>query len=481
MWMPPGTKLAETDRALKQIEKVAMTLPDDELDAVISSVGMVEEHDGLKTGSDVGQILIDLSESTERKRSVFEILADLRTRCQSIAGFERIEFSNVESGPPTGKAVEVKVKGKRFDQLEVISTELQGVLAQIPGVYDIGDDFSPGKEELRVRLDGDRARLHGLDVMQVAGIVRTAVYGATATVYRDGDEEVDVVVKLKNASDMPIEDIEAMKIATPMGTQIPLREVAHLELTRGYSTIHRFEGERAVTVSAEVDESINEPVAVNRILENRFRDISQRYPGYRLDFRGQFAEFNKAFSSLGRLFILAVFIMYILLGAQFKSFIQPLIILFTVPFAFIGAMLGLIVSGNPFGIVTLFGMVALAGIVVNDSIVLVDFINMRRRAGVSKWRAIIEGGRLRMRPILLTSITTIAGLLPMAIGLGGQSAMWMPMANTIIWGLAMSTLLTLFIIPALYAIVDDLTPKRLRMKKTEPLLDTPEMEPVTAD
>jgi multidrug efflux pump subunit AcrB len=173
--------------------------------------------------------------------------------------------------------------------------------------------------------------------------------------------------------------------------------------------------------------------------------------------------------------------MYILLGAQFKSFTQPLIILFTVPFAFIGAMLGLLVNGTPFGIVTLFGMVALAGIVVNDSIVLVDFINMRRRAGVSKWRAIIEGGRLRMRPILLTTITTIVGLLPMAIGLGGQSEMWMPLANTIIWGLAMSTLLTLFIIPALYAIVDDLTPKRLRIKKEEPLLDTPDMEPVPAD
>jgi len=481
MWMPPGTKLAETDRAIKQIESVAMTLPDEELEAVIASVGMVEEHSGIRTGSEVGQILIDLTEATERERSVFEIVADLRTRCQSIAGFERIEFANIDSGPPTGKAVEVKVKGKRFDQLAAISQELQGVLAQLPGVYDIGDDFSPGKEELRVRLDEDRARLYGLDVMQVAGIVRTAVYGATATVYRDGDEEVDVVVKFQNSSEMSIEDIEDMKIATPMGTHIPLREVAHLELTRGYSNIHRFEGERAVTVSAEVDESINEPVAVNRILTNRFQDISQRYPGYRLDFRGQFAEFNEAFSSLGRLFVLAVFIMYILLGAQFKSFAQPLIILFTVPFAFIGAMLGLIISGNPFGIVTLFGMVALAGIVVNDSIVLVDFINMRRRAGVSKWRAIIEGGKLRMRPILLTSITTIAGLLPMAIGLGGQSAMWTPMANTIIWGLAMATLLTLFIIPALYAIVDDLTPKRLKLKKAERLLDTPEMEPVSAD
>ena len=408
-------------------------------------------------------------------------MADLRTRCQSIAGYERIEFANVESGPPTGKAVEVKVKGKRFEQLEIISGELQEMLAQIPGVYDIGDDFSAGKEELRVRLDEERAQLHGLGVMQVASVVRTAVYGATATVYRDGDEEIDVVVKFRDSSDMSVEDIEAMKIATPLGTQIPLREVARLELTRGYSTIHRFEGERAITVSAEVDKSINEAVAVNRILEDRFGDISQRYPGYRLDFRGQFAEFNAAFSSLGRLFVLGVFIMYILLGAQFKSFTQPLIILFTVPFAFIGAMLGLLVNGTPFGIVTLFGMVALAGIVVNDSIILVDFINMRRRAGVAKWRAIIEGGRLRMRPILLTTITTIVGLLPMAIGLGGQSQMWMPLANTIVWGLAMATLLTLFIIPALYAIIDDLTPKRLRIKKEEPLLDAPEMEPVSAD
>ena len=473
MWMPPGTKLAETDRVLRQIERIALTLPEEELDGVVANAGIVEEDEGVTVNTNVGQLLVDLTEEKDRDRSVFEILADLRTRCQAIAGYERIEYANIAGGPPTGKAVEVKVKGKRFDQLEAISSELKAVLAQIPGVYDVGDDFSLGKEELRVHLNEERARLHGLNVMQVAGIVRTAFHGSVATVYRDGDEEIDVVVKFQNASQMSVEQIEDMKMAAPMGTRIPLREVAQLELTRGYATVHRFEGERAITVSAEVDENINESVAVNRILADRFKDIGQRYPGYRLDFRGQFAEFKEAFSSLGRLFVLGVFIMYILLGAQFKSFTQPLIILFTVPFAFIGAMLGLLVNGTPFGIVTLFGMVALAGIVVNDSIVLVDFINMRRRAGVSKWRAIIEGGRLRMRPILLTTITTIAGLLPMAIGLGGQSAMWMPLANTIVWGLAMATLLTLFIIPALYAIVDDLTPKRLRIKKEEPLLDTP--------
>jgi len=481
VWMPSGTKLTETDRVLKQIERIALTLPEEELDAVITNAGMLEAEDGVTSNSNVGQLLINLVEAKDRKRSVFEILADLRTRCQSIAGFERIEFANFAGGPPTGKAVEVKVKGKHLIQLEAIAEELKAVLAKIPGVYDIGDDFSPGKEELRVRLNEERARLHGLSVIQVAGFVRTAFHGAIATVYREGDEEIDVVVKFKNASEMPIEQIEAMKIATPMGTLIPLREVAHLELTRGYATIHRFEVERAIAVSAEVDKSINESVAVNRILEDRFRDISQRYPGYRLDFRGQFAEFNEAFSSLTQLFLLGVFIMYMLLGAQFKSFTQPFIILFTIPFAFIGAMLGLLINGSPFGIVTLFGMVALAGIVVNDSIVLIDFINMRRRAGVRKWRAIMEGGRLRLRPILLTTITTIVGLFPMAIGLGGQSEMWMPLANTIIWGLGMATLLTLFVVPALYAIADDLTLKRFRVKEEEPLVETPTLEPEPAD
>jgi len=184
---------------------------------------------------------------------------------------------------------------------------------------------------------------------------------------------------------------------------------------------------------------------------------------------------------LTQLFLLGVFIMYMLLGAQFKSFTQPFIILFTIPFAFIGAMLGLLINGSPFGIVTLFGMVALAGIVVNDSIVLIDFINMRRRAGVRKWRAIMEGGRLRLRPILLTTITTMVGLFPMAIGLGGQSEMWMPLANTIIWGLGMATLLTLFVVPALYAIADELTPKRFRVKEEEPLVETPTLELEPAD
>jgi multidrug efflux pump subunit AcrB len=247
-----------------------------------------------------------------------------------------------------------------------------------------------------------------------------------------------------------------MKLVGATGVLVPLRDVASLRLERGYAKIHRFDQERAITITANVDSEVISAVKVNQMIQGHFDRISPRYPGYTLEFRGQFAEFNKAFAGILQLFGVGVLLIYFILGTQFKSFIQPLIIIMTVPFAFIGAMVGLITSGNPLSIASMYGLVALAGIVVNDSIVLVEFINRQRTAGVRKWRAIIDAGRTRLRPILLTSITTVSGLLPMALGLGGKSEMWMPMASTIVWGLSVATILTLFVIPAFYAIIDDI-------------------------
>ncbi|MDA1192710.1 MAG: efflux RND transporter permease subunit, partial [Candidatus Poribacteria bacterium] len=467
VWMPPGTDLAETDRVMRQLEKLAMTLPKDEFNAAVTMTGYLEEEGNSERKTNVGQIIVDLAQNKDRDRTVDEIINDLRLRAAAVTGYDRLVFRKMEDGPPTGKAVEVKVKGKRFDELTTIADEMKADLAATPGVYDITDDFNLGKEEIRIIPDGDRARLHGLEVAQVAGLVRTAVNGEVATTYRDGDEDIDVIVKFADAKSYTAERIESMKVLTPSGALIPLKEVAHMQITRGYSDIPRFEGERAITVSANVDESVNSAVAVNQRVQERFKEISQRYPGYSLDFRGQFQEFNDAFSSLAKLFVLGNFLIFILLVAQFKSITQPFIIMFTVPFAFFGAMIGLLVVRAPFSVNTLYGIVALAGIVVNDSIVLVDFINQRRKAGASKWRAIMQGGRLRMRPIMLTTLTTIAGLAPMALGLGGRSETWMPLATTIVWGLATATFLTLFIIPSLYAIVDDMAFFRRRRERVE--------------
>ena len=245
-------------------------------------------------------------------------------------------------------------------------------------------------------------------------------------------------------------------IATPTGAIIPLKDVADITEEKGYADIRRFEGERAITVYAAVDSTKTTPFKVNQILMNSFADIESLYPGYRLDFRGVFDEIRESFGELWKLFIVGILVIYMILGAQFKSFTQPIIILFAVPFGMIGAMVGLLFSNATLSMVAMFGIVALAGIVVNDSIVLIDFINKYRERGFNRWYAILKGGSVRLRPIVLTSLTTIFGLIPMALGLGGKSPIWQPMANTIIFGLAFATIMTLFVMPSLYAITTDL-------------------------
>ena len=480
VWMPLGTSLETTDEILKEVEEIAMGLPEDDVNAIVSTAGMLLDDEGTRVGDRYGQVLIDIPDGSGRSRPIPEILADMRLRCSRLTGYEKIRFTLDEGGPPTGKPVEVKVKGPDFENLQALVEELKDELASMPGVYDIGDDFSPGKEELRIAVNDERARLHGLDAAQIAMFVRTAVNGATATSIRDGNDDIDVIVKVKGGSESSLERVKGLRIALPGGGgSLPLREVASFETGRGYSDILRFEYERSITVFAEVDPSIASSVAVNREMEARFADLGKRYPGYRLDYRGEFAEFRDAFSSLAGLFALGVFIIFLLLTAQFKSLIQPFIILFTIPFAFVGAVVGLIAIRSPFSIMTLYGIVALAGIVVNDSIVLIDFINKRRLAGAGRWRAVMKGGALRLRPVLLTSITTIAGLLPMALGIGGGSEVWAPLANTIVWGLSAATFMTLFLVPALYAIADDAASLREKLRLSRAAAAEP--EPMPAD
>jgi len=476
IWMPPGAKLSATDEIVRKIESVALELPQSEVEGVIANSGFMETEAYEYWRSNVGQIVIDLVEPENRKRSLDEILDDLRNKTKDIEGIEHIEFGKVDTGPPAGKAISLKVKGKRLDELEAVAELLKAELRSMAGVYDVNDDFSLGKEELQIRLNEDKAQLYGLSLAQVAQTVRTAFEGTVATVYRDGDEAVDVVVKLREnllqSNDVQQKtssfiggrrrhEVENLKLLTLTGTSVPLKDIAQFAVKRGYTVIHRFQRERAITISADVDKRVTTAVAVNQEIERRFAQISRQYSGYDLDFRGQFAEFRESMSSMKKLLTIGIIFIYIILGAQFKSFIQPLVILFTVPFALIGAMFGLLVTGEPFNIATMFGIVSLAGIVVNDSVVFIDFINKQRsetspQRNLRRWKSILTAARLRLRPILLTSITTIFGLLPMAVGLGGRSPIWMSLANTIVWGLFVATLLTLFAIPALYAIVDDI-------------------------
>ena len=458
--MPPSYGIQETSEIVTQIEAAAKTLPSTEVAAIVSNVGIHTYNAGLVQGvtygSNFGEVIVELTPKQKRTRGVDEIIAALRKETAIISGIEELNFVTQEGGPPQGRDVEVKVKGPQFNQLIELGDVLQEKLRQMDGVYEIQDDFRIGKSELRIYLKPEKAHQYGLTTFQIAQTVRTAIEGAKATTYREADESIDVIVKYKEDTLQNLAELNNLLIATPTGTIVPLKDVADITEEKGYSDIRRFDGERAITVYASVDREKTTPFEVNQALMTAFADIESLYPGYQLDFRGVFDEIIESFSELWKLFIVGLLLIYVVLGAQFKSFIQPIIIMFAVPFGMIGAMVGLLLSNATLSMVAMFGIVALSGIVVNDSIVLIDFINKYRENGHNKWYAILKGGSIRLRPIILTSLTTIIGLIPMAIGLGGKSPIWMPMAYTIIFGLALATTMTLFVMPALYAITTDL-------------------------
>lgn len=461
--MPPSFGMNETSAVISQLEKVAASIPPDERVAIVSNLGLHTPTSGILEGttlrSNVGEVLVELVPKDQRKRSVDEIVDELRPQIAKVSGIEKLTIDKLQGGPPSGADVDVKIKGSDFRELNQIADMLKTELHRMDGVYEIQDDFLVGKSELRVHVKQEKAHQYGLNVFQIAHNVRNAVEGNITTTYRDGDEAVDVIVKYSDGALNAVSDLGELLIAAPAGDAgeiIPLRDIADVREERGYVEVRRFDGERAITVNASVDSDKTNAVEVNQALIEAFAGIETMFPGYRLDFRGEFDQIQESFADLVQLFVIGVFLIYAILATQFKSFLQPIIIILAVPFGIIGAMIGLLAVGATLSMIAMFGIVALAGIVVNDSIVLIDFINRYRRNGSSRWRAILRGAGVRLRPILLTTITTVCGLIPMAIGLGGKSPIWMPLASTIIFGLTFATLLTLFVMPALYAITTDI-------------------------
>lgn len=451
--MPPGTKLETTRETLEEIEDRIGKLPPGEVEHIITSAGMQQTQDEWIFNSDVGQVIVDLYEKEERSHSLDEMILELERLCSDVPGTEKIVFSKVLTGPPTPKPVEVKVQGEYLDEVVRLADELKAELGSVEGLYSIEDNFKAGKTEYRIIVDREAAARYGLSVAGTALTARDAVMGRLATVFRDGDDDVDVIVKYPEGYFKTPADLLAMKVQAPGGAMAPLSAFARVDVVKGNADIRRFKNKKAVTITAELDKEVATVDKVSRTIREKFAELAALYPNCSLAFEGEFEEFKEIWTGIGRLFAIGIFLIYLILGTQFQSFSQPFIILLTIPFAFIGAMLGLLLSGNPFSISTMYGIVALTGVAVNDSIVMVSFINMSRAKKAPALLAVMQSGRRRLRPIILTSVTTILGLLPMTIGLGGKSPVWAPLANIIVWGLGAATILTLLVIPAAYYIV----------------------------
>ncbi len=463
---PEGTSLAETNRIVKKFELAAEKLPQEAISHMITNVGLLQANEEWLTKKNVAQLLFQLEPNETRQVATKTMMRMMEENVKNISGPVSVELQEISGGPPVGKDVSVKVQGKYLANIKNAAMALQDSLKLIAGVSGINDNYPAGKNEIRIIADEEKAALYGFSIQTIAMFVRSAFDGVKATEYRDADEEIDVIVRYDAANRKSLDDVLNLRITNNLGQTVALRDIVKFEINPGPTEINRFDQKRTIMVTANIDKSVITIDKVNYRLTDIFKKIERSFPGVSIKTGGQFEEFQNTFANIGQLFALSMIIIFLILGTQFNSYSQPLIILTTVPFSLIGAMLGLLISGNPFSIVSMFGFVALAGIVVNDAIVMIDFINKRRAKGIigpnQYWKSIIDTGQIRLRPIILTSLTTISGLLPMAFGIGGQSGMWAPLANVILFGLLISTVLTLFVIPCFVAILDDI--KRSRKK-----------------
>jgi multidrug efflux pump subunit AcrB len=401
-------------------------------------------------GDHFGQVLVSLHTRQDGMRDTHEVVAALKPLASGIAGPVNLRFWGRKDGPPTYKPIVVKVRGDRFDDIRAAADALRRLLTGIPGVRDIADDDSGGTRALTLRPDTDAARRAGLPAAEVMRLARLYGEGEIAATLRSEGDRLDVRVRAKPE---PLPEIDALlraPVALPGGGDMPLSALVRAERGAAKANVRHHNYRRAITVDAELDKTVlDTPQAVAR-LRAAWEAERARFPDVDLEFGGELDDIQESLDALLFLFLLGVGLIYLILGTQFNSYWQPFMILATLPMAFVGVVVGLMVSGYPLSLFTMYGVVALAGVAVNSAIVMVTAANERLAQGMSVTHAIVYAARRRLVPILITSITTIMGLASLAAGFGGKSLLWGPVAAAIVWGLTVSTVLTLFLIPLLY-------------------------------
>ena len=459
IWAPEGTRIEETDKLVRIVEQKALELPQTDVVAVLSDTGTLRTETDFLFKGNVGQITVELNQDPEARRTAEQIIEDLKTRVGDVPGIETIVYAKRNNGPPAGDPIEVFAQWDHLDGLDEISQKIMSKMAAIAGIREIKRDLEIGKQEVVIDLDQKVASQYGLDTRTVARHVRTAVYGEIAGFIRDGSDEIDIVVKTEGGDEMSVDQLRDLRVPTPGGGYVPLSNIARIQLQPVIATINHFDLKRTVGIHADIDQGKNTTQKANEEVMQITREMAREYPGLRFRYEGEFAELLKAMRNIGILAAFGFFLMYAILVAQFRSLMVPWVILATVPMAAVGVLFIIFISNISFSITTIFGVVALAGVVVNDSIVMVSFIIERRKVGDTKEErnaTILEAASIRLRPIFLTTVTTLVGLLPMAIGLGGKSVTWGNMAKTVASGLGVASLMAVFIIPCLYATLDDL-------------------------
>lgn len=471
--MPQGTPVEQTGRIIERVEAAALQVIDEFDDKnqgkpslmkhISTTVGAHPAaarggpgHSDLATitASHMAEVNVELLSAEERYASSEAMKNRWRDIVGEIPGVSSLTFmSEIMS---TGDAINVELSHQSYIVLLQAVDQLKLLLKQYDGVSDVSDSFEPGKAEVKMKLK-DSGRTLGLTLSDLARQVRQGFYGDEAQRIQRGRDDIRVMVRYPENERKSLADVENMRIRLTDGTEIPFKTVAEVQYGQGYAAIRRIDRRRVVSVSADVDEAVANAGEINKdLFQNVLPRVGQQYPGLQYRFAGEERERNESLGSLKINFVIAMFAIYGLLAVLFRSYSQPLIVMSAIPFGIVGATIGHLLMGFNLSILSMFGIVALSGVVVNDSLIMIDLINRERESGIELHQVLQDCATRRFRPIMLTTLTTFCGLLPMIAEKSLQARFLVPMAISLAFGVMFATCITLVLVPSLYMILEDM-------------------------
>lgn len=450
--LPAGSEINQVDNVLKDVQSSIQEIP--EVVSIFTSAGsggMMSIGGGGSTGS----MSVILSDLDDRDRGVKEVADEIRTIAKDVPGAEiSVTESSMMMLSMGGAAISISVKGDDLNTLNTIGDDFKNIIEKVEGTREVSTSYEDGIPQVQIIADRGIASQYGLTTAQIGSAVKNSLAGANVTKFKVDGNELDVVLKGDNIYGQSMSLLEMLPIPTPAGSNIPLSEIAEIKVVKGPVTITRENQTRVLTVSGSV---------VGRDIQSVSTEIQQllneyEMPrGYNYTFGGETEQIQETFTDLAMVMVVAIILVYMIIAAQFESLIQPLSIMFSVPLALSGGFIGLYVTQLPLNVIGIIGLIILVGIVVNNAIVLVDYINNRRDRGEDRNVAIMKAGPIRIRPIMMTALTTILGLVPMSMGIGEGAELSQSMAVVVIGGLSLSTVLTLVVVPVMYTIFDDMS------------------------
>jgi HAE1 family hydrophobic/amphiphilic exporter-1 len=462
--MDKGSSIESTDEVSLEVEKRLGTIP--EVDLVFASVGSSSVMlMGAGSHTDVSTMYVKLCPRKERDKDVNEICEEIRQILADIPG-AKIEvgvMDNASMMSSGGGAISIQIRGDDLDVLRDLSAQITEVVRKVPGTREVVSSLTDGSPELQIHIDRDKAAAYGLTPIQVSSTINAAMQGTVATQYRVEGEEVDVRVKYSGEGVQDIDYLKNLTLSNALGMKVKLSQIAVFKVEQGPISIDRYDQVRIANINGDL---------FNRDLKSVMDDIKagvnkiELPSGYEVEYAGQSQQMTDTFADLALALILAIILVYAVMAVQYESFFNPFVIMFSLPTALIGIILSLFITGRALSVPAFIGIIMLVGVAVSNAIVFVDYLKQQLEKGMERDQAIIETGRVRLRPILMTAFSTILAMLPLALGLGEGGEYQAPLATVVIGGLLVSTLITLILVPVVYSILDDIG-RRRRDKKAK--------------